>query len=670
MAHRRTKSKAKTVAVAQASVRPRSTAAESKNARTQHRQLFEKAPDAILVADAEGRYIGANPAACKLTGYARAALLKMRVGDLTIPAEQALSSERFQLLRKTGRTRRDRILRRKDGSEVPVEAHAVEVSDGVYMTILRDISERKAEQARLRRSLDAYSTLVDLCHAAVVAANDQGRITSWNLAAEALFGYAAREAVGMAVTRLIPLRLRRHHLAGFRRHLTPGDTRSYGRTFHSLGLRKDGTEFPIEVSAAVGTQEEQRVFTAVIRDFTEHRQVLERLNDALQRLQFHVERMPLAYIAWDTDFRVVEWNPTAERMFGYGKDEALGRHAYELIVPQDVVSAVDPVWDELLKGDTSSHSINDNVRKDGFRLRCEWFNTPLRDSAGQIRGVASMAMDISEREAMEARIRDAQKLESLGVMAGGVAHDFNSSLMVILGNTALLRSMEGMPAPAQEHIELIEEAGARANGLIKHLLAYARSGRHNPDVTDLNDVIEEAVTFVQSSIGREYTLELELGRGIPKVLADQGQIEQVLLNLCLNASQSMPHHGTIRIVTQKARLTAVGAAQCTPFDVKPGQYVELAVADTGHGMDESTISRVFDPFFTTKPEGHGLGLAAVLGILRQHRGAVRIESKVGEGTAVRVFLPAHPQNAKSVKVRRRQHPPSRASRSANCTRRS
>jgi len=662
MAHRRPKSKAKTVAVAQTSVRPSSMPAESENVPTQHRQLFEKAPDAILVADAGGRYIDANPAACKLTGYSRTALLQKRVGDLTIPGERALSSERFQLLRETGRTRRDRVLRRKDGSEVPVEAHAVEVGDGVYMTILRDISERKTEQAQLQRSLDAYSTLVDLCHAAVIAANPQGRITSWNLAAEALFGYAAREAVGMAVTKLIPSRLRRHHLAGFRQHLGLGAAQPFGRTFHSLGVRKDGTEFPVEVSAAVGTQGGKRIFTAVIRDFTAHQQVLERLNDALQRLQFHIERMPLAYIVWDADFRVMEWNPTAKRMFGYDKDEALGRHAYELIVPQDVIAAVDPVWDEILKGDTSSHSINDNVRKDGSRLRCEWFNTPLRDSSGQIRGGASLAMDITEREAMEARIRDAQKAESLGVMAGGVAHDFNSSLMVILGNTALLRSMEGMPVPAQEHIELIEGAGARAAGLIKHLLAYARSGRHNPKVTDLNEVIDDALTFVQSSIGREYTLELKLGKDAPKILADRGQIEQVLLNLCLNASQSMPRHGTVEIVTRKTRLTASGAARCTPFDIKPGTYAELAVTDMGHGMDESTLSRVFDPFFTTKPEGHGLGLAAVLGILRQHRGAARVESSVGEGTVFHVFLPAHEQTAKTTKARRRQHPPSKTSR--------
>ncbi|MGD2107897.1 MAG: PAS domain S-box protein [Phycisphaerae bacterium] len=604
-----------------------------------HKALFEKAPDAILVVDSEGRYIDANPAACLLTGYSRAEILRKRLGDLTTSAEKALSFERFELLQMEGRTRRDRVLKRKDGSEVPVEAHAVEVGGGVYMTILRDISERLGEQAELRRSLEAYSTLVDLCHAAVVAADQEGRITSWNAAAEGLFGYGAQQAIGMPITELIPSRLRGAHLAGFGQHLSSDNATLFGRTFCSRGLHRDGHEVPIEVSAAVGSQGGRRVFTAVIRDVTEQEQVLERLNDALQRLQFHVERMPLAYIVWDVDFKVMEWNPAAERIFGYTKSEAKGRHAYELVVPSDVVSAVDTVWDDLLKGDTSSHSINENVRKDGSRLTCEWFNTPLRDSGGEIRGVASMAMDISEREVLEAQIRDAQKLESLGVMAGGVAHDFNSSLMVILGNTALLRSMKGMPGRAEEHIELIEQAGGRANALIKHLLAYARSGRHKPQATDLNGLIREAATFIQSSIGRQYELELKLGEGIPDIVADQGQIEQVLLNLCLNASQAMEPHGTVSIVTRATRLTRRDVARCAPYDAKPGAYVELSVKDAGHGMDEATVRRVFDPFFTTKSEGHGLGMAAVMGILRQHRAAALIESVVNEGTTVRVFFP-------------------------------
>lgn len=627
---------------------------------TDYQGLFERAPDAVLVVDGEGHYIDANPAACELTGYSQAELLRMGVGDLTIPSQRTCSAERFELLRRTGRTRRDRIIQRKDGTQVPVEAHAIALGDGTFQTILRDISERLHSQEELQHSLDAYSTLVDLCHAGVVAAGLDGRITSWNPAAEALFGFSAQEAIGMPLTRLIPSRLRARHLAGFRRHVEPGGDQPFGRTLNTEGLRKDGSEVPIEVSVAVGERGGERIFTAVVRDFTEHRDVLEKLNDALQRLQFHVERMPLAYIVWDVDFCVLEWNPAAERMFGYAKAEALGRHAYDLIVPSEVVPATDTVWSDLLKGDTSSHSINANARKDGSRLTCEWFNTPLRDSAGRIRGVASMVMDVSEREAMESRMRNAQKLESLGVLSGGIAHDFNSLLMVILGNTALLRSLKGLPSRAIERIELIEEAGGRADELIKHLLAYARTGRHNPQPTDLNIVMQEAMKLLQSSVGRQHKLDLQLADQLPTIVADRSQLEQILLNLCLNAKQAMADGGTITVLTREAQLTSSETARCVPHDAKPGRYVELVVSDTGCGMDKATVMRVFDPFFTTKAEGHGLGLAAALGILRQHDAVALVESKVGAGTQFHVFLPVRQEETSTDEPRPKARRKSRA----------
>ena len=610
-----------------------------------YRGWFEHAPDAVLVVDAQGRYIDANEAACALTGYTRAELLKMRIGDLTIPSQRTYSERRFKLLRNTGHTRSDRVVRRKDGTQLPVEAHAVELGDGNYISFVRDISERVEAQQSLERSLDAYGTLVDLCHGAVISAGSDGRITSWNPGAVELFGYPPEEAVGMAITRLIPPKLRRKHLAGFRRHVTSEWDGPFARTLYTDGLRKDGTPVPIEVSAAVDRQGGEPVFTAVIRDFTEHREVVERLNDALQRLRFHIERMPLAYIVWDTEFKVLEWNPAAERIFGYTEAQATGRHAYELIVPHDVHATVDLIWADLLKGDTSSHSINENVCKDGSRRTCEWFNTPLRDAAGRIRGAASMAMDVSEREALESRIRDAQKLESLGVMAGGIAHDFNSFLMVILGNVALLRSIEDLPSQALEHIELMEDAGVRAKELIKHLLTYARTGKHNPVPTDLNGVIREALTFLRSSVGKEPELVVRLADRLPAILGDRSQIEQILVNLCLNAKRAMQKAGTIRIKTGKATLSPADAARCVPYDARPGPYIELTVADTGCGMDRETTMRIFDPFFTTKRHGHGLGLTAVLGILRQHRAFTRIDSTPGKGTRFHVYFPIHRDNS-------------------------
>jgi PAS domain S-box-containing protein len=606
-----------------------------------YQYLFARAPDAILVVDRAGRYVDANDAATRLTGYTRGELLGMKVEDLAPSSDRASSTDRFTRLQREGQARSDRTLARKDGSTIVVEAHAVSLGDGTYLKILRDVTERYRAQEALQRSLDAYSTLVALCGAAVVSADAHGRLTSWNPAAEELFGYSAPEALSLSITDLVPDRLRELHTQSFSRHLGACRDERVGRTLCCPALRKDGSEIPVEIALASGQQCDTRVFTAVIRDMTEHRRVVDQLNDALQRLRFHMERMPLAYIVWDADFRVVEWNPAAERAFGHSREDAVGRHAFELIVPSDSVPQVERVWADLLAGDTSSHSVNRNTRKDGSSLTCEWFNTPLRDSHGHIRGVASMARDVTEREIIEARLREAQKFESLGVLASGVAHDFNSSLMVILGNAALLRSTKGLPREAIEHLELIEESGARANQLIKHLLTYARTGRHNPQPTDLNAVIADVLMFVRSSLGQTHKLELDLAPGGPLILADRGQLEQIILNLCMNAKQAMESGGTIQLLTRPAELTPRKASRCIPYDVRPGPYLELLIRDSGCGMDKSTLMHIFDPFFTTKAEGHGLGLAAVLGILRQHQAAAWVESKAGAGTDFHVFFPAY-----------------------------
>jgi len=603
------------------------------------RALFDRAPLAMAVVEAGGRILRTNRLFAELAGYTQDDLVGMNVDRLWstgVPRRRPAA-----LPRPDADTvvQEDRMLLRADRSTLDVRISVSRLDANHLEVAIHDVSTQVAKQLDLQRTVDRYDTLVNLCHVAVVSVDAEERVTAWNPAAETLFGYTAEEMIGASVTRIVPPRFREQHNAGFRRHIESPGSSSAARTLLAAGLRKDGSEVPVEVSVAVGRQEGGVVFTAVMRNVEEHRDVFDRLNDALQRLRFHIERMPLAYIVWDTEFRVVEWNAAAERMFGYARSEAVGQHAYDLVVPEDARGQVNGVWSELLSGDTSSYSLNANVRKDGTVLTCEWFNTPLRDSAGRIIGAASMAMDRTEQLAMEAQLRNTQRLESLVVLAGGVAHDFNSTLMVILGNTALLRSVKDLPDKAREFIDVIENAGLRANEFIRHLLTYARTGQHAPQSTDLNALIGDSLRFVRSSIGKEHELQLDLDPRLPEVLVDRSQVEQILLNLCLNAKQALVHDGVIRVSTRAVKLTARQVTRCVPPDVEPGPYVELAVHDNGCGMDPQTIERIFDPFFTTKETGHGLGLASVLGILRQHRGAACVESRRNRGTSLHVYFP-------------------------------
>ncbi|HNQ23992.1 MAG TPA: PAS domain S-box protein [Phycisphaerae bacterium] len=508
-------------------------------------------------------------------------------------------------------------------------------------------------------SAEVAQALVALCHRAVITADPRGRIRSWNAAAQQMFGYRADEVVGRAVTILVPPRLRRRHRAAFKARLAQVASFPFASTVETEGLHREGRPVPVEALVMGLLHEGKPLLAAIIHDASRQRQVVEQLNEALQRTQFHVERMPLAHIVWDTDFRVVDWNPAAARIFGYTQAEAIGRHAYGLIVPTDAMSVVDPVWGQLMHGDASSHSLNDNVRKDGSRLKCEWFNTPLRDSQGRIRGVASMAMDVTERTAVETQLRDAQKMESLGVLASGLAHDFNSLLTVVIANTALLRSVKALPPRAREYLDLIEQASFRASGLIEHLMVYARTGRHNPQPTNLSKVVRGIVPFVQRSLGPDHLIRTRLAGRLPLVLADHSQLEQILLNLCMNAMQASELGGTIEVSTGVTALTPSLLRHCTPADVPPGRYVELTVSDTGCGMTKDVVARVFDPFFTTRPQGHGLGMAAVLGILRQHRGAAWVESEPQRGTRVHIYIPVPPKASGKSRTRRHSGPESR-----------
>ncbi|MEK6797413.1 MAG: PAS domain S-box protein [Planctomycetota bacterium] len=596
-------------------------------------------PDAVIILNAARRCIFVNPAACKLLERERKDLLADPQPTASRPLAAVIQSETFQRLRSAPLTEGEVVLRAGSSRETTVDIRGVRLDDGSVVLSARDVTAAARERAETLRSLNSFVTLVDLCHAGVISAGTDGLIRSWNPTAEQLFGYSAKEALGMPIDLLVPPELRDAHRSMFLQHVRNRPDRPHARVLTTEALRKNGDRFPVEISLAVGPREDTTLFTAVLRDLSEHQAVVEKLNDALQRLRFHFERMPLVYVVWDSDFRVVEWNATAERIFGFTRDEAVGKHAYDLIVPPDVVETIRPIWADLLRGSTSSHSINDNLRKDGSRIACEWFNTALTDSSGNIHGVASMAWDVSEREVLEARLRDAQRVESLGVLASGVAHDFNSSLMVILGNAALLRSIKKLPPNAIEHLELIEEAGARANNLIKHLLAYARTGRHNPQPTHLNALVNDSLTFLRSTLGAAHSLQLQLAEGLPPILADRSQLEQILVNFCLNAKQAMPKGGVVTIRTLTRILRPEDVARSVMVHARPGSYAGFSVTDTGCGMDSATLSRIWDPFFTTKSQGHGLGLAAVLGILRQHNATAIVETDPRRGTTMHAYFP-------------------------------
>ena len=367
---------------------------------------------------------------------------------------------------------------------------------------------------------------------------------------------------------------------------------------------------------------------------------LEELREAHQKLTFHVNHMPLAYIVWDTDFRVVEWNPAAERIFGWTAAEALGKYSYEMIVPPEARLHVNGVWAKLLEGDESSYSMNANLRKDGAKITCEWFNAPQRDADGNISGVLTMIHDVSERSRLEKQLQAVQRMESVGTLAGGIAHDFNNALTGILGFSELLRLHLSNDPKAISDLDEIARCAERASTLTRQLLTFARRQIIEPFPFSLNAVVTDLLKFIRKVVGEHIEIQTFLGGSLPAIMADQGQIEQVLMNLCLNARDAMPEGGKLLIETEVAELD-MDYVKSYPY-MRVGRHVVLTVSDTGIGMDETTRERVFEPFFTTKEpgKGTGLGLSMVYGIVKQNNGFIHLYSEPGKGTTFKIYFPA------------------------------
>ncbi len=365
------------------------------------------------------------------------------------------------------------------------------------------------------------------------------------------------------------------------------------------------------------------------------------LFEALQRNRSHLESTPLAVIETDGAFRIREWNPAAERIFGYTREEALGKDTRDL-VPKEGQEGVAAHREALLSGTDGIRATMENLTRTGQRILCDWYNTALRDERGRFLGAIFMADDVTERRRAESALRQAQKLESLGVLAGGIAHDFNNLLTAILGNTEVALDLAKGNPRLLHALQRVEATTQRGADLARQLLAYAGKAHFSVQPLDLNGIIVEMGDLLSVSISKKVVLRRDLQPGLPPVEADSAQFQQVVMNLVINASEAIGDRpGQIILRTRAAEYNRAQLSAAFPGQVlEPGLYVRMEVEDDGSGMDAETIGRIFDPFFTTKFTGRGLGLSAMLGIVRGHRAGIRVESTPGEGTTFILLFPA------------------------------
>jgi len=358
-----------------------------------------------------------------------------------------------------------------------------------------------------------------------------------------------------------------------------------------------------------------------------------------QRLRLTLDQMPLAFVEIDLAGTITGWNPAAETMFGYTREEVVGKMHYENIVAPEARRGVRELFATLAGQPLPLHNVNDNLTRDGRIIRCEWFHRQICGADGRMLSLICMAQDVSERQSLEEQVRQSQRMTAVGQLAAGIAHDFNNLLTVIQGHADLLRETPGMPKGAREDIERIFTAGDRAANLTRQLLTFSRKHAIFAQPVNLNATVLAITHLLERTLGATITVQADLAEDIPNIVVDSSMLEQAITNLALNARDAMPLGGTLTIRTQCAEVT-LEQARTNP-ERRAGKFVKLTVSDTGTGIPPEVVSRIFEPFFTTKEigRGTGLGLSAVHGIMKQHGGWIEVQSVQNLGTRFELFFP-------------------------------
>ncbi|MBT4519642.1 MAG: PAS domain S-box protein [Halieaceae bacterium] len=386
------------------------------------------------------------------------------------------------------------------------------------------------------------------------------------------------------------------------------------------------------------------IFQAII--ITNLRKPYTKIMQAEEKLSLHITNTPLGSISWDTNFICTEWNKSAEEIFGYSADEAIGKHPVEAILPSEARDELDL----LLMQKGGNQIASNSITGDGREIVCNWYNTQITNDAGEVTGVVSLVQDITEKTEMEKTLRQSQKMEAVGQLTGGIAHDFNNMLGIILGNIELLRLHLGGDTKAAKYIDSAYEGVERGTKITKKLLSFSRTEFDKYQSAKVNDIITGMEDLISKSLTPKITIETHLASDVWMTNIDPTDFEDTLLNLSLNARDAMPDGGSLIFETSNKVLDEA-YVRLNP-DSTAGDHVLVSISDTGIGMTSDICDQIFLPFFTTKEvgKGTGLGMSMVYGFIKRSGGHIKVYSEVGKGTAFHIFLPKAVEEAQGAKV--------------------
>ncbi len=522
------------------------------------------------------------------------------------------------------------------GQRQYAKAHLQELNEEFQLN--EELEKRVTERTQeLKDSEGRLSAIVNTAVDGIITINEKGLITSFNPAAEKMFGYSKDEVLCKNVSVLMPSPFRQEHDQYLQNYYHTGKQRFMNQRREVVAKRKDGSVFPVGISVGETYLENERLFTGLIRDITEQKQAQEELVKNQNLLKAIVEGTSDAMFVKDIEGRYLLCNSTVTQMLGKPKEEILYKKDSDLFPPDNALQM--RKTDQHILAEDALITFEETIEFEGVHRTFITTKGVYRDEHGKVNGSFGISRDITEQKLMEQRLRQRQKMEAIGSLAGGIAHDFNNLLFGMLGYVEMLQ--ESMPMESRDRKDLAKviQAGNRAKDLVRQILTFSRQTEEAVSSLIVGPILKEALKLLRSTLPSTIEICTELDSSVARISGNPTQIHQIIMNLCTNASYAMePNGGILKVGLKEIDIAPQFAVL---HDMQEGTYLQLTVSDTGSGMSQETLDRIFEPFFTTKPigEGTGMGLAVVHGIVKNHGGTIVVKSKEGKGTTFHIFFP-------------------------------
>jgi PAS domain S-box-containing protein len=598
-------------------------------------RLSDAAFEGIVISE-YGRVIDVNEQLADMLGYPRSEMIGLEVSRFVAPESLSLVQNNIE---SGVESPYEHLALRKDGFAFSVEARAKSVpSDGhkIRVTAIRDITERKQTEESLRSSEQKYRNLFESANDAMFIFDPSSEIIlEANSKACETYGFTREEFVGLSLRSITMDAVRGEN--EIRRILEAGSMKDY-ETVH---LKKGGVGGYFLVNSSVIDYKDAKAILSISRDITERKRA-----DEILRLQSAaIQSAANAIVITDRTGAITFVNSAFTRMAGYSPGQALGENPRILKSGEQTSAFYENMWSTINEGKVWRGEVV-NKRRDGSFYSEEMTITPVQNEKGEITHFIAIKNDVTDRKALQEQLIQAQKMEGIGTLAGGIAHDFNNILGIILGHLSLMTRSDSDPSTLSTSADTIANAVQRGASLVRQILTFARKTDVSRKPVDVNAHVVELTKMLQQTFPKTIEIVRELDSALPIISVDQTQLEQAILNLCVNARDAMEGVNGTKLGSGKLIIrtgTISGRQLRARFeDAVASEYVKIAVIDTGTGIDPETKRKIFEPFFTTKDagKGTGLGLAVVYGVLKAHQGFVDVESEVGRGTTFTLFFPS------------------------------